>query len=101
MANKQKPRLWDIVQIDWLDSMHVGGWLKWENVDWHGTQNSLSHKSVGYVAYMDKASVHIVQSFQDLWEDGNPKCVDAVMQIPRCAITKITVLARKNKESSG
>jgi len=97
LSKSKKPKLWDIVQIDWLDSMHTTGWVKWHDNDWSHEANSLKHKTVGYVASMTDEYISVMQSFQDLWEDGHPKVFDALMTIPRKAITKITVLARKNK----
>lgn len=93
----KNPRLWDIVQIDWLDSMHSSGWHCTTDVDWKGRSSILPHKSVGYLAYRDRQSVTLVQSITDTWEDGRPTNVDAIMTIPRCAVTGITVLARKQK----
>lgn len=92
----KKPKLFDIVQIDWLDSMHVGGWQRWEDVDWKRNANTLNHKTTGYIAHQTDDAVSVVQSFSDMWENGHPTNVDAVMTIPRTAITRITVLARKN-----
>lgn len=91
------PRLWDIVQIDWLDSMHTSGWLKWEDITW-GQQKCLQHKTVGYLAAQDKVSVTVIQSFQDHWQDGHPANIDAVMTIPRSAITTILILARSKRD---
>lgn len=93
----KKPKLWDIVQIDWLDSMHTTGWLHWKDHDWNHEVNTLVHKSCGYVAQITEQSISLVQSFNDQWKDGNPALVDAVMTIPRCSITAMTVLARKRK----
>lgn len=87
--------LWDIVQIDWFDSMHTTGWVKWDHVDWANESNSLKHKSVGYLAHQNEESVSILQSLQNTWDEGHPKNIDAVMTIPRCAITRMRVLARK------
>lgn len=93
----KKPKLWDIVQIDWLDSMHVGGWQHFTDVIWHENAEHMKHSTVGFLAKQCKDSVTVVQSLTERWTDKHPMNIDALMCIPRCSITSITVLARKRK----
>lgn len=93
-----KPKLWDIVQIDWLDSMHVAGWQHYQNVKWYKNAEHMKHSTVGFLSHQSKETVTVIQSLTDRWTNGNPTNVDAVMCIPRCSITSVTVLARKHKK---
>ncbi len=91
---------YDVVAVDWLDSVHTGGWLNFSEIDVATHEQALYHHSVGYVMRTEGAALWLIQSLQDRWVEGNPLYVDSVMRIPKCAVLRISILARKIDEQS-
>lgn len=79
---------WKIIEMDWLDSCHLSGWTK---DDLTYEQKDLEHKTVGYFIKETKYSISVVQSRKaEVKEKGTS--IDALMEIPKVAITKIRIL---------
>lgn len=79
-----------IIEIDWLDSCHQSGWLSESSVN--NSIRDVSHRSIGYYLSEDKQQITFVQSYQNFGKKEDDRKVDAIMQIPKCAITKIRIL---------
>ncbi len=76
---------WQIIEIDWLDSCSMSGWIK-DNLTYE--QKDLEHKTVGYFIKETKYSIAVVQSRKfEVKEEGTS--IGALMEIPKVAITKI------------
>jgi hypothetical protein len=82
-----KIKKWQIIEIDWLDSCHLAGWTR-DEFDWD--LKDLEHKTVGYFIKETKYSIAVIQSRKaEVKEKGTS--VDALMEIPKVAVTKIRV----------
>lgn len=82
-----KLKKWQIIEIDWLDSVHDNGW-KFEDTAMERAQDKfLKHKTIGYFLKETKQFIAVVQSKSNDGEDKSN--VDAVMQIPKAVIKKI------------
>lgn len=86
---KKDYKLFTIVEIDWLDSLHKFGWTNHKGNKIDDTQ--LEHKTVGFFRGNSKHCIHVCQSYGSEGEDSD-RNVDALMQIPWCSITKIRVI---------
>jgi len=83
-----KLKKWQIIEIEWLDSCHLFGWTK-DNLDFE--QKDLEHNTVGYFLKETEYSISVVQSRKhEVKEKGTS--IDALMEIPKVAITKLSVL---------
>ena len=97
MSKPDELKRWDIVEVEWLDSVHEGGWRKIKDIDSEPDPDQwLKHKSIGYVLEVTKQAVGIVQSRQSQPDDK--ASVDSHMCIPKVAITNITIFNSSNKE---
>lgn len=83
---------WQILIIDWVDSMHgYKTWTHEEDVD--VADKYLYKKTVGMFLTETKEAITVVQSRDD---DGEEKHnVDSVMSIPKVSIKKINHLKGK------
>ena len=81
MKYKQGEKL----EIWWIDSCHLSGWRKIEDLDFD--KRDLEHQSIGYLIKETNYSIAIIQSRSI---DGIT--CDALMEIPKCAIHKIKKL---------
>ena len=71
-----------IVHIKWIDSIHSSGWQSRSSFESFSKEPILHLDSVGFLAWEHEDYVVIVQS-------AGPDDIDAMMKIPRCAITEI------------
>lgn len=87
MRSKQTKK-WQIIEIEWVDSIHTNGWTYEDKLDLD--DKYLNHKTVGYFYTRTKHAITVVQSRSN---DGDEKSnVDATMTIPLLAIQKIKKL---------
>ena len=90
MSKIDRLKPWTIIEIFWIDSMALSRWHHEDDARDSTKDDDLKHKTVGYFFKATKASIAVVQSKSDYEnKKGN---VDAVMQIPRVAITKVRIL---------
>ena len=75
---------YQIIEIEWLDSLHLSGWQKEEQIE--TSKEKLHHKTIGYFIIEDKKSIIVCQSYQI---NEEKKMVDAIMEIPKKCIIKI------------
>lgn len=88
----EKLKKWERVEIDWIDSMHRGKWIYEGELHDIIQDKYMKCKTIGFFFTQTKLGVVVVQSKSD---DGEEKCnVDAVMQIPKVAITKIRRISK-------
>ena len=74
--------------IHWVDSMHTAGWIK--ESAFNMKDKELEHITIGMYLKHTKKSVSCFQSCG--CTKSEDKNIDAIMSIPRCAITSIQVL---------
>ena len=80
---------YQIIEITWLDSLHLSGWQKGKNVQLTTLEN-MTHKTVGYFWAEDKKSIGVIQSFRKSeTEEDTEEDIDAFMEIPKGTILKI------------
>lgn len=79
----------DVVEIEWLDSVHSSGWHRENNPDWIVKDSDLEHKTIGYYLTQTAKSITVIQSHGTPDRDTGKRNVDAEMSIPIRAITKI------------
>lgn len=79
---------WSIIEIDWLDSCHLSGWTR-DELDFQ--LKDLQHKTVGFFMKKTDYSISVVQSRKaEVKEKGTS--IDALMEIPIVAISKIRII---------
>lgn len=81
----KKLKLWEPIELNWLDSCHDSGWRKFKEFD--NDDKWLKHISIGYYIKHTDNAVSFAQSRQLVDEDD--AAIDAVMTIPVVAITSI------------
>ena len=85
---KYKFKKWQKIEVFWEDSSHDSGWTKEDGY----IENHIDHSTCGYFLQERERSIQVVQS-RGYTEDLKEKLmVDAMMQIPKKAITKIKKL---------
>lgn len=85
---------WEKIEVEWLDSAHTSGWRSIKNVEENLKREELLHRTVGYLFKDTGYSLAIVQSIgPECKENDNIRNVDAIMEIPKAAITKIEILS--------
>lgn len=93
---------WDRIEILWLDSYRTHGWLALE--DAHVENDScLDHRTIGYYLGETTRQISVCQSSKTAEEliDQPETQIDAVMNIPKNAITQvIDLLARGPKATN-
>lgn len=77
---------YQIIEIDWYDSMHTSGWTKESDIELTLEQDVL-HKTVGYFIKQNKVTLLVVQS-----RNNKHTYVDAIMEIPLKSIVRIKFL---------
>ena len=83
-----KLKKWQIIEIEWLDSCHLSGWTR---DDLAFEQKDLEHNTIGYFIRETEYSISVVQSRKnEVKEKGT--AINALMEIPKVAITKLSVL---------
>ena len=80
-----KLKKWQIIEIDWIDSGSVDGWIK-DNLEY--ALSDLEYKSAGYFLKETDYSICIVQSKKEPVKAENTQ-INSLMEIPKVAITKI------------
>ncbi len=78
---------YQIVEVDWVDSLHARGWMKEDEVQLSG--DHMLHRTLGYVLRDSKDALLLIQSYQI---NLQPREVDGVMEIPRVAIKRLRKL---------
>lgn len=91
-----KLKKWQPVEIFWVDSYRTHGWISLEeaNVD---EDYSLDHRTIGYFVGETSRQITVCQSSktnEDLISEPETN-IDAVMNIPKVAITKIRKINAK------
>ena len=76
------------IEILWVDSCHESGWHKENN--WDNNEQGIDFKTCGYYLGETKRTIQVVQSMEINPEKDAKRQVDAMMQIPKAAIVKIT-----------
>ena len=84
-----KPRVGDVVLVEWLDSFSQAQWRDMKS----SLPPDLRCRSAGFLLEADARSVSVAHSVTGttINEEESRK---GSMTIPRCAVTKITVLKR-------
>lgn len=87
-----KLKKWDRVEVFWIDSLHVDGWLKEKGVEVNEKQvfDWMKHQTIGYVFQDAKKYIAVAQSYST--KDEEDRSVDSIMRIPRVAIEKMVKL---------
>ena len=88
-----KLKKWDRIEIIWLDSYRTHGWLPFEEA--HIEEDyCLDHRTIGYYLGETKRQISVCQSSKtDDHLTTEPETqIDAVMNIPKKAISKINRL---------
>jgi len=98
MGKRLSARIGDVVEVEWIDSLHKGGsWMWLSTIDWTEIQDSLLYTTVGYLVRVDEDAVHICQSrAKNVSYDGD-LLIDAMLSIPVCAIQSLAVLKKTGK----
>lgn len=78
-----------LVLIEWLDSHVQGGW---QQLDSPFVDRALVCRSVGWLVF-DGEAVKIVAPHLNEQEDGVPLQGAGVMNIPTCAVLRVTELS--------
>ncbi len=79
-----------IVEVEWVDSLGFDGWGSREDrIVSMDKPDELLHKSAAYLLKSCKQYVAITHSYR-----VNGTNIDGVIQIPRCAIKKYTVVRK-------
>ncbi len=86
-TNKTKNlKLWDKIEMDWLDSIHnTDGWSNMDNFGWDRHYRALYHKAIGYYLKSTKDAITICQARAI----DNAEGFIQAFTIPLGAITKI------------
>ena len=78
-----------VVEVEWVDSMGYGGWADREQrIKDMDKVEDLDHITVGYLLKQTRTYVAVTQSF------GRTGSTDHSMQIPRCAVKRVTTLRK-------
>ena len=77
---------YQIIEIEWLDSMAASGWQKAADVI-PSPLEEISHKTLGYFFAENERSILVVQSRRN-----DLKYLDGVFEIPKGCIIKIKKL---------
>lgn len=88
-----KRKKWDRIEILWVDSYRTHGWLPFE--DAHVEEDyCLDHRTIGYYLGETSRQISVCQSSKTAEElISEPETqIDAVMSIPKRAITSIIQL---------
>jgi hypothetical protein len=96
-----KHKQWDMIEIIWHDSYRTHGWLPLEEA--HVEEDyCLDHRTIGYYLGETPRQISVCQSSKTAEElITEPETqIDAVMNIPKKAITKVTDLATKDSGST-
>ena len=88
----RSPQPFSIIHIQWIDSIHTaGGWQSESSTksrrDW------LLFETVGFLFKETTYSYVIVQSKHLYRDNDGSDSVDAVMEIPKCAVLKLKTVA--------
>ena len=84
-----KFKLWDKVEIDWLDAVEsTSGWISPEDFGWKAHYNALEHKIIGYYANECTDAITVCQARA---VDNDEKFVGA-FTVPKGCILKIRKL---------
>ena len=81
------PEYYDLVKIEWIDSMGCG---KWVPADEPEKDTDLHCVSYGLLTHRDKVKTRITPHFHHRTGQG-----DGILNIPNVAIKKVTVLKKK------
>ena len=81
---------WQIIEVEWIDSCHVFGWSK--DSDYVFSDDDLVHNTIGYLLKETNYSIAMVQSRISKPSKTARNSVDALMEIPKCAIRKLRQL---------
>lgn len=76
------------VEVEWVDSLGLGGWRPKPDVLDEFTPGALRHRTVGYLVRQDDAGVVLAASYSEDWDD---KIADSIF-IPKQAVLKVTQL---------
>lgn len=79
--------MFKMVLVKWIDS---GGNGKWIGIAEAEKDDVCEIETIGYLITDDESKVTVGQS----WDDGN-KCVNAILTIPKIAVTSIEMLRKK------
>ena len=95
MGKKLSAKIGDVVEVEWIDSIHKGGsWMWLSSIDWDELRGSLLYTTVGYLVEADESAIYICQSrAKQVAHDGD-LLVDAMLAIPVCAIQNLVVLKK-------
>ena len=99
MTTKRKK--WDRIEILWVDSYRTNGWLPFNEV-LIDEDYCLDHRTIGYYLGETKRQISVCQSSKTAEElISEPETqIDAVMTIPKKAITKLTDLQPSDLEAN-
>lgn len=83
-----KLKRFQIIEIEWQDSCHASGWMAADKILYRDVD--YEHRTVGYFLKETRHGIAVVQSRRD--ELTANVMVDAHMEIPKAAITRIRKL---------
>ena len=76
-----------LVEVEWVDSTHVGGWSKTDDVVAEATNKTVVCKTVGYLLAKEPDRVAVVQNMS-----RDEEISDSLMIIPAQSVMRITYL---------
>jgi len=81
-----KLKLWDHIEIDWIDSIQsMRGWCERNEFPWNDHYKALYQRTTGYFTNQTKEAISVCQSYA---QDNYGQCV-GMMSIPLGCIKKI------------
>ena len=89
-VERQSLGKWALVEIDWLDSHHEGGWLDSEELELEDEEESMHHKTSGFVVFNEPTFLSVAQSISK--KPTEWRNIDSKMTIPWCSILSIREL---------
>lgn len=88
------------IHVKWIDSCHVSGWMFLQNFAKEYKKTELMQETAGFLLRETEYSYMIVQSKGLYWSKLDEDfAIDAIMEIPKVAITELNYLTKKRKVS--
>lgn len=77
-----------LVEVEWLDSMSEGGWMRADEARRRATVDAMAHRTVGYVIDENDHSLLLAMGRSNEGDEDS-RLVHDTMQIPRVAILTV------------
>lgn len=97
MIKLPKFKHWEVIVLDWVDSMHSSKWRSSdEAIEDVNDDSWLKHHTIGFFLHESKESITVIQSLgREYSYDKNIRNVDGCMTIPKIAVTRVRRLNAK------